>query len=448
MASPADICVFGGSAYGGKSVAVLLWMLQVALAAKTSCIVFRRESPRLFGGGSIWEESHNIYRGAGGVPRQSPSHEWRFPNGSTIEFSHMQYEHDAHNHQGKRYQCVVFEEATEFLESQFWFLWGRTATKSGVRRHVRMTCNPDPSSFVRKLIDWWIDEDGLPIGERSGVLRWFVRDVRGDLHWFDARDEALAQFPNDRPASLTFIPARTSDNKLGDPHYAETLKALPLVMRARMLGGNWNIQESSGNVLRREWFPVVDALPSPPLREVRGWDKGAVKDGDATAGAKVVDLGPGKGWAIVDIAESRGTPGERKVLMTSTAMADDATVTQAIWQDPGAAGIYDAEQTAKDLAPRHVLVERAAKGKVQYAGTWASLAEAGFRGEGPRIYVLRAPWNDRLFGMMDAFDGKDGGDDDWIDAISRAFLELLKHSSRAGDDGFVPQNNTPRGGFH
>ena len=65
---------------------------------------------------------------------------------------------------------------------------------AGVPGYIRATCNPDADSWVRSLIDWWIDPDtGFPIKERSGVLRWFVRD--GDsLHWADTRADLVEMF--------------------------------------------------------------------------------------------------------------------------------------------------------------------------------------------------------------------------------------------------------------
>ena len=55
----------------------------------------------------------------------------------------------------------------------------------------------------------WIGEDGFPIAERAGVLRWFVR-VDGELRWGDAPAEAIAGTglePSDA-RSLTFVPAK------------------------------------------------------------------------------------------------------------------------------------------------------------------------------------------------------------------------------------------------
>src|SRR5436189_1986846 len=107
---------------------------------------------------------------------------------------------------------------------------------AGVPGYIRATCNPDADSWVRSLIDWWIDPDtGFPIKERSGVLRWFVRD--GDsLHWADTRADLVEMFgPESEPKSATFIPANVRDNRIlldKDPAYLAYLKALPYVERA------------------------------------------------------------------------------------------------------------------------------------------------------------------------------------------------------------------------
>lgn len=447
LASSADIAIMGGAAGGGKTYAVLLWLARCSTISGFAAVVFRRVAPDLTGGGSIWEESQELFRAMGGQPRQSPNLDWRFPSGSLVEFRHLQHKSDVYSHQGKQYACVVFEEVTQFEEDQFWYLISRMRTKSKVRAHMRATCNPDPDSFVRALIDWWIGPDGFPIRERSGVLRWFVRAPTGELAWYDTKEAASADFPASKPLSLTFIPAGLDDNPKGDPTYRERLEALPLVERARLLGGNWNIRKTAGNILRREWFTVVDSPPSPVLRSVRGWDKGATVDGDATEGAKLGDMGAGKGWIIQDIKSVRGTPATVFAAMKASAQQDGLAVPVAIWQDPGQAGIVDVDTTRAELSGYRVAAERASQSKVAYAEPWAAVAERGSKGEGPRIYVQRAPWNEAFFAEVDAFDGRDGGTDNKIDAVSRAWLELHRVPVGTGSS-FVPRNPTVRGGFH
>jgi len=404
-----------------NSFSVLLWLASLVHLKGFSAVVFRRTSTELTGGGSIWEESQAIFRPLGGVPRQSPTLDWRFPSGALVEFRHLQHEWDVHAHQSKQYGCIVFEEVTQFEESQFWYLLSRARTKARVRAHIRATCNPDPDSFVRRLVDWWIGPDGLPIQSRSGRLRWFVRE-RDDLYWYDTKAQAELEHPGRTPLSLTFVSARLEDNRLGDPSYRERLEALPHVERERLLGRNWNIRKEAGTILRREWFRLVDSPPSPPLRSVRGWDKAASAGGDWTRGARWCDLGPGVGHYLADMVSVRGTPGEVFRTMRSTADADGLTTRVAIWQDPGQAGLVDVDATRRELSGYAVDVHRASSSKVEYAEQWAVLAERGAKGEGPPVYVQRAPWNEAFFAECDAF--PKGPHDDQIDAISCAHQSM------------------------
>ena len=60
--------------------------------------------------------------------------------------------------------------------------------------------------------DPWINQDsGFPIEERSGVVRWFVREAE-QIVWGDSREELLERFPENQPKSATFIPAKLSDD--------------------------------------------------------------------------------------------------------------------------------------------------------------------------------------------------------------------------------------------
>jgi hypothetical protein len=128
---------------------------------------------------------------------------------------------------------------------------------SGVKPYMRCTCNPDPDSFVRKLIDWWIDDEGYPIPERSGVLRWFVRRA-GELHWSSTREALVQKFGEGAdPISLTFIPAKLDDNPAltqADPGYRARLEALPEIDQARLLHANWNVRPMGGKYIMAEWF--------------------------------------------------------------------------------------------------------------------------------------------------------------------------------------------------
>ena len=116
----------------------------------------------------------------------------------------------------------------------------------GVRPYIRATCNPDADSWVADFLAWWIDpETGLPIPERAGVLRHYIR-IAGKIEWADRPEELMQHLPRPeelppgcelpRPISVTFIPAKVFDNPAllrVNPDYLAWLLALPLLERER-----------------------------------------------------------------------------------------------------------------------------------------------------------------------------------------------------------------------
>lgn len=241
MASTADICVYGGAAGGGKSWALLVEPLRHVERPNFRCVIFRRTSEQIRQSGGLWDKSSDLYPQFGAVGREN-NLDWRFPSGATIDFEHLQYDKDKHNWQGAEIDLICFDELTHFLESQFWYLLSRNRSMSGVRPYMRATCNPDPGSFVARLLEWWIDqESGFPIQERSGVVRWFEK-INNEIVW---RDKPIG---SDGEKSITFVPAKLEDNPTLlriDPGYRANLLAQDRVQRARLHDGNWLVTEQT-----------------------------------------------------------------------------------------------------------------------------------------------------------------------------------------------------------
>lgn len=179
--------------------------------------------------------------------------DWSFPGGVQVQMRHMQHEKNMYDWQGAQIAVIGFDELTHFTERQFWYLVGRNRSTCGVRPYVRATCNPDPDSFVASLISWYLDKDGYPILERSGVIRYLVR-LNDALLWGDSEEELVRLHGVDprHIKTFTFIPAKLSDNKIlveTDPGYEANLRSLPEVERLRLLGdpvkgGNWKVRQT------------------------------------------------------------------------------------------------------------------------------------------------------------------------------------------------------------
>lgn len=276
----------------------------------------------------------------GATPKQTPKPQFTFPSGAKVVFGHLERYADCLAYQGSQIVLVAFDELTHFDEDVFWYMFSRIRSDSGVDGYVRATTNPDPDSWVREFIDWWIGEDGLAIPERSGKIRWFIR-VNGECIWGDSRMELLKyQFDGEitavdkthndasemfildendskaqtvvtpgkegvlyvakstkeffrwddesyqyirlnQPKSVTFILSTLQDNKIlmrNDPSYLANLQSLPLVEQERLLGGNWNIRPAAGMYYPRSKVNIVDEIPDDVVRWVRAWDLAGTED--------------------------------------------------------------------------------------------------------------------------------------------------------------------------
>jgi predicted phage terminase large subunit-like protein len=429
IASSADITLTGGAAGGGKSWATLFrFGLHAARHERYYGAIFRREMPQVTMGGGIWEESLSLYPMWNARPNLG-THEWRFPNTrSLVQFRGLQHAKDVIDYQGAQFSEFAFEEATHFEEVQFWYLYSRLRSQCGMRPRCFLTCNPDPDSWVAKMVRWWIGDDGYALPERAGLKRYFVRD--GDeLLWGDTADEVrergahvLARQKAGRPQSFRFIPAMLSDNPKGDPDYASKLMALSLVDRMRLLGGNWKIRPAAGTVFKRAWFEIIDRVPHDVIGLSRGWDLAATlpstenKEPDWTRGVKTSRHASGL-FVVQDVKSLRDRPYAVDQLVHRTTRDDGRECRQCFWQDPGAAGKSEAERYLRELAGWDVRIVVAAENKQTYAKPVSAQAEGG------NVKLLRGDWNESYLNELEAFPTP-GVKDDQVDGTSRVFLDL------------------------
>lgn len=423
----ADIAIYGGAAGGGKSYGLLLEPLRHFDNAEFGAVIFRRTSTQVRNKGGMWDESEKLYPRLEAHPREAQL-QWVFASGMKVKFAHLEHEKTKYDWQGAQIPMIGFDELTHFSESTFWYLLSRNRSVSGVPSYVRATCNPDVDSWVRKFIDWWIDEDGYARQDRSGVLRWFVR-INDSLIWGNSKAELEAQYGAESlPKSVTFIPSKLDDNKIlieKDPGYRANLRALNRVDRLRLEGGNWNVRASAGMLFQREWFPIVEAIPDGWIMAVRFWDRAATKphegnkDPDWTRGLLLLRY-PQNYWLVADLKSMRDTPGQVAHFILQVAAHDSAAISVCSQQDPGSAGVMEAEHFIASLAGYDVRVMITSKDKVTRAKPVSAQAEAG------NIKVLRASWNQEFFSELENFGEDCTGHDDIVDVLSGSFNELVK----------------------
>jgi len=276
LSSSADIAIYGGAAGGGKTYALLLDFIRSCLSFPgCNGALFRREATDLKKPGAIVDESKKIYYHAGGH-FDNQELKWKFSNNSQVKFSGMQYEKDKNAWQGSQLDVLGFDELTHFTEDQFWYLTGRLRSVTGkINPYCRGTTNPEPGSWVHKLIEWYIQEDGYPDPERAGVIRWFYKEEGDNIYWFPNKYEAEQHIKNRDlqntfPRSFTFIPANINDNQIlikNNPNYYATLAQLPYDERMKLLEGNWLVRPS-GKLFKASWFTTYYVSISDPTGSI------------------------------------------------------------------------------------------------------------------------------------------------------------------------------------
>ncbi|MHA1483501.1 MAG: phage terminase large subunit, partial [Candidatus Heimdallarchaeaceae archaeon] len=249
----ADVCVYGGAAGGGKTFATLLLIyIHAHNDPLYRAVVFRRTMPMILNPGSLWDTAKRLWLPIDSRIRfMERDKEIRFPNGAIIKFAQMEKTSAYLDWQGAELTGVFFEEATHFEEEQVEYLFSRMRSDSKRDSYMKMTCNPDASSFLRTwLVEGGFvhDETGFAIPEMSGKKKYFVRR-EGKMVWGNSPEE-LAEFLNDpeivednEALSFTFICSKLSDNPLmveNNPRYKASLKGLSPAKRQALLEGNWN----------------------------------------------------------------------------------------------------------------------------------------------------------------------------------------------------------------
>ena len=203
-----------------------------------------------------------------------------------------------------------FDELTHFTWRQFSYMFSRNRSTCGVRPYIRAGCNPDAASWVARWVEWWIDAaTGLPIPERSGVIRWFVRD--GDnIRWGDSPAELRRDYPDaGDPLSFTFIGAtlevvhpvasagmglglsdcaNRTDARVGEGEFGEdgdTHSSTPCVSR----GLGVSAQSGTASAIRRRAIAAYFSDISHPMKLRPVWTQATPVVPEPQNGSNTVD---------------------------------------------------------------------------------------------------------------------------------------------------------------
>lgn len=399
-------------------------------------VIFRRSLPQIRASGGLWDKSMELYPKLGGHPNRS-ERRWTFPAGSSVKFWHLNNEDSWLDWQGSETAFFGLDQLEEFTQMQFLKILGCSRSTCGVKPQMLATCNPKPNSWLRRLVDWWLANDGYIDLEKNGVIRYFTvvqdEDDNPQFLWVDPDWRDSNGQP---PKSITFIVSDIWDNPAlleQNPEYLSSLMAQSAVDRARFLGergrgGNWNLVESAGLLFRSEWFEVIDRVPDfrpDPKKCVRFWDLAAtVKDySDPSASVKMMTVDDDDGrqiFYILDVTNEVMTPDRIEQRILGCANADGRGF-GVRWEQErgGSAAIRDSAARVRNLNGFNAAGVLAWGDKIERSKGLSAAAEQG------RVKLLRASWNSTFLNQLQAF--PDGEADDIVDSASYAYNYLANY---------------------
>lgn len=315
LSSSADIVLFGGAAGGGKTWAIVMDSTRGIKIPDFRATIIRKSYAQIFESGALWDEAKKLYLPLDAQPFKTPKPRFLFPSGAEINFKHSSREEDVeHNFQGLQSDIIYIDElATGFSKREFLYILSRLRSMTNINSYLRATCNPNPASFLRQMISWWLDENEIPDPSKSGVIRYFVV-VDENFIWADTKEELQKKYNRD-VLSFTFIHSNVYDNKAlleKEPKYISKLQNLSQRDQLALLQGSWAVvdnplalfKQSNINDNRIETYDHIEAKRIVIGIDPAGSDK---KSSDET-GIIVAALGYDNKVYILEDNSGRYTP--------------------------------------------------------------------------------------------------------------------------------------------
>lgn len=254
LAAPEREVLYGGSAGGGKSYAMLADPLRYILHPQFSGLLLRRTTEELRE--LIWKSQEMYPLIIPGIKWSERKMTWTAPNGGRLWFSYLDRDEDAMRYMGLSFSYVGFDELTQ---------WSTPFAWDYLRSRLRSTA-PDLPIFMRASTN--------PGGPGHGWVKKMFIDPAPAGVAFDAGNSETGKvmlFPKGHARDgealfrRKFIPARLSDNPYlnmtGD--YEANLLSLPEQQRRQLLEGDWDVAEGAAFPEFNRSIHVVEPFKIP-----------------------------------------------------------------------------------------------------------------------------------------------------------------------------------------
>lgn len=215
--------LYGGSAGGGKSSALLMAALQYVPVPGYAALILRRTYADLALPGAIMDRA-KAWLVPQGVTWNEQNKRFTFPSNATLTFGYLDSDKDRFRYQGSELQFLGVDEATQLPEQWYLYLLSRLRRCKGHDVPIRARLASNPGGVGH---EW--------------VKRRFVDDAtRGDR---------------------VFVPAGLRDNPYVDADaYESALAQLDPTTRRQLLDGIW-VRDSEGLVYQHTEANLIDEAP-------------------------------------------------------------------------------------------------------------------------------------------------------------------------------------------
>lgn len=266
--------------HNSKSFSSLMEVLKDIKNPDFHATILRNEKDDLQ---SLVTDSYKVFSQFGTYNKSQNDMTWNFQNGGWLKFSYYAgaYQDFKTRFQGRQFAYICIDEGTQCPYKKFKYLLTNNRNAAHIRNRFWITCNPDPESWVRKFIDWWVDEEGYIDKDRNGVIRYCFMDgdTPDSIYWGDTREEVYEQCKGIIDSlwkdsytelgytklemfikSVTFIRADVSENiKLisTDASYIANLAQQDEEQRMRDLEANWNWKAAGDDMIKIEDLEAI-----------------------------------------------------------------------------------------------------------------------------------------------------------------------------------------------
>jgi hypothetical protein len=258
--------LYGGSAGGGKTMALIADPMRYFSNANFNGLILRRTTDELRE--IIWKTQELYPKAFAGAKWQEKKSQWVFPSGARLWLTYLERDQDVLRYQGQAFSYIAFDELTQHPTS---------FALDYMRSRLRTT-DPTLPTFIRATTN-----PGGP--GHQWVRRMFIEPAPANQAFAatDLETGLPMVYPEGSPKAgqplfhRRFIPASLHDNPYlaKDGQYEANLLSLPEMQRRQLLEGDWSIAEGAAFSEFREKDHVIEPFDIPPeWRRFRSCDYG------------------------------------------------------------------------------------------------------------------------------------------------------------------------------